>query len=72
MKAKELAFTAFNQYLERSLFQMQTGSDHVSSNDDVLAIFRLMLNTFYEKHNLAENPMESIRKVSWREWAHCY
>ena len=45
---------------------MQKESEYTSSDDDVLDIFKLMLNTFYEKHNLAENPMESIRKVSGR------
>ena len=45
---------------------MQKESDPTSSDDDVLDIFKLMLNTFYEKHDLAENPMESIRKVSCR------
>ena len=64
-EAKQLAFTAFKQYLEQSLFQLQKEDNDASSDEQTLSVFRLMLNDFYEEHNLAENPTESIRKVSY-------
>ena len=68
-KAKELIFTAFKQHLEQSLFQLQKEDNNASSDGQALAIFRLMLNNFYEQHNLAENPTESIKKVSYYNYA---
>ena len=63
-KAKELIFTSFEQYLERSLFHLQVEDNDTSSDGQALNTFQLMLNDFYEEHNLTENPTESIRKVS--------
>ena len=63
-KAKELIFTSFEQYLERSLIQLQVEDNDTSSDGQVLNTFQLMLNDFNEEHNLTENPTESIRKVS--------
>ena len=64
-KAKELIFTTFKQYLEQSLFQLQKEDNYASTDGQTLSVFRLMLNDFYEEHNLAENPTESIKKVSY-------
>ena len=64
-KAKELIFTSFRRYFERSLFQLQEEGNDTSSNEQMLNTFQLMLNDFYEEHNLTENPTESIRKVSY-------
>ena len=63
-KAKELIFTSFERYLERSLFQLQEEDDDTFSDGQALNTFQLMLNDFYEEHNLTENPTENIRKVS--------
>ena len=64
-KAEQLIFTAFKQYLEQSLFQLQKEDNDASSGGQTLSAFRLMLNDFYEEHNLAENPIEGIKKVSY-------
>lgn len=64
-KAKELIFTAFKQYLERSLFQLQEEDYDTSRDGQTLSAFQLMLNDFYEEHSLTESPTESIRKVSY-------
>ena len=64
-KAKELIFTTFKEYLEQSLFHLQKEDNDASSNEQNLSVFRLMLNDFYEEHNLSENPTESIRKVNY-------
>ena len=64
-KAKQLVFTAFKQYLEQSLFQLQKEDNDASHVEQILSVFRLMLHDFYEEHNLTENPTESIRKVSY-------
>ena len=68
-KAKQLVFTAFTQYLDQSLFQIQKESSRAPSDDDVhvLKNFRLMLNRFNKEHNLTEDPIESISKVSWMQ-----
>ena len=62
-KAKELIFTAFGQYLEQSLFQLQKEKNAEPNQEQTLSAFRLMLNDFYEEHNLTESPTESIKKV---------
>ena len=64
-KAKELIFSSFSEYLERSLFRLQEEDNNTSSDGRMLSTFQLMLNDFYEEHNLTENPTESIKKVSY-------
>ena len=63
-----MVLTASKQYIKKSLFDLnrQPNDSHDTENATDLRDVRLMMNKLYDDHNLTNNSVDAIEKVSNR------